>query len=129
MKPCKLFFISHRTENWSMCPGSETLKVQVQWSPGPKTNENCVEIFRAFRTCYFFMPFQKFYFYKYLLAEEFWVFLAGIVSSHRDVESSRMKWSIGKERLILILFVDLIPMVSNLLLWLNSNFKVVIYDL
>lgn len=58
------------------------------------------------------------------------VLLADVVSSHRDAESSGMQLkSLGKERHILILSVDLIGMVGTLLLCLNSHFEVVIYAL
>lgn len=54
------------------------------------------------------------------------VFLAGIFSSHGDVESSEMP---RKRKAALILFVYIMEMISTLLLGLNSCFKVVIYAL
>ena len=102
--------------------------MQVEWLPGPKTNENHVGFLTAFRTCCFFsLCLIKVLFLQVAVSRGILsVFLAGIFSSHGDVESNEMP---RKRKAVLILFVYLMGMISTLLLGLNSYFKVAIYAL
>ena len=102
--------------------------MRVEWLPGPKTNENHVGFFTAFRTCCFFSLclFRVLFLQVAVSRGILSVFLAGIFSSHGDVESSEMP---RKRKAVLILFVYRMGMISTLLMGLNSYFMVVIYAL
>lgn len=72
MKSCKWFFLSPRTENWSVHPGAETVKYRSNGCQDPRPMKimfgSSQHLEHAVSSLY---AFSKFYFYKWLLAEEF----------------------------------------------------------
>ena len=72
MKSCKWFLLSRSTENRSMHPGAETVKCGSNGCQGPRPMKimlgSSQHLEHAVSSLY---AFSEFYFYKWLLAEEF----------------------------------------------------------